>query len=116
MAAAMAIEAGTMRAVVRDRYGSPDVLELGEGEKPELTADRVLVQVRAASVNRSDWYELTGIYLGRPQMGLRRPKSRLVGGDFAGTVEAVGADVTEFRPGDEVFGSRSGALAEYVCA
>jgi NADPH:quinone reductase-like Zn-dependent oxidoreductase len=116
MAAAPAIETGTMRAVVRDRYGSPDVLALGEVGKPELTADRVLVRVRAASVNRSDWYELTGMYLARPQNGLRRPKSRLVGGDFAGVVEAVGTDVTEFRPGDEVFGGRSGAFAEYVCA
>jgi NADPH:quinone reductase-like Zn-dependent oxidoreductase len=116
MTALAAIETGTMKAVVRDTYGSPDVLALGEVAKPELTDDGVLVRVRAASVNRSDWYTLTGLYLGRVQLGVRRPKSRLVGGDFAGTVEAVGADVTDFRPGDEVFGGRSGALAEYVCA
>jgi NADPH:quinone reductase-like Zn-dependent oxidoreductase len=113
---AVAIEAATMKAVVRDRYGSPDVLGLGEVEKPELADDGVLVRVRAASLNRSDWYELTGLYLGRPQNGMRRPRSRLVGTDFAGTVEAVGADVADLQPGDEVFGGRSGALAEYVCA
>jgi NADPH:quinone reductase-like Zn-dependent oxidoreductase len=56
------------------------------------------------------------LYIGRAEMGLRKPKSRLVGGDFAGTIEAVGRDVTEFQPGDEVFGARSGALAEYACA
>jgi len=113
---AVAIEAGTMKAIVRDRYGSPDVLALREVEKPELADDGVLVRVRAASLNRSDWYDLTGIYLGRLQMGVRRPRSRLVGTDFAGTVEAVGADVAGLQPGDEVFGGRSGALAEYVCA
>src|SRR5207302_5159748 len=84
---------------------------------PELTDDdRVLVRVQAASLARGDWYTLTGLYVGRGEMGLRKPKSRLVGGDFAGTVEAVGRDVTGFQPGDEVFGARSGALAEYVCA
>jgi NADPH:quinone reductase-like Zn-dependent oxidoreductase len=113
---AVAIEAATMKAIVRDRYGSPDVLALREVEKPELADDGVLVRVRAASLNRSDWYNLTGIYLGRLQMGVRRPRSRLVGTDFAGTVEAVGADVAGLQPGDEVFGGRSGALAEYVCA
>lgn len=112
----MTIRAATMKAVVRDRYGSSDVLELREVEKPELTNDGVLVRVRAASLNRIDWYDLTGLYLGRLQMGVRRPRSRLVGTDFAGTVEAVGADVTGLRPGDEVFGGRGGALAEYVCA
>jgi NADPH:quinone reductase-like Zn-dependent oxidoreductase len=116
MAAAAAVQESTMKAIVRDTYGSPDVLELREIEKPELTDDGVLVRVRAASVNRGDWYALTGLYVGRPQMGLRKPKSRLIGGDFAGTVEAVGSDVTEFRPGDEVFGGRTGAFAEYVCA
>ena len=68
------------------------------------------MRVHAASVARGDWYTLTGLYIGRAEMGLRKPKSRLVGGDFAGTVEAVGRDVTEFQPGDEVFGARSGAL------
>jgi NADPH:quinone reductase-like Zn-dependent oxidoreductase len=111
-----AIQASTMQAIVRDEYGSPDVLELREIERPDLTDDGVLVRVHAASVNRADWYMLTGLYVGRPQIGLRKPKSRLLGSDFAGTVEAVGKDVSEFRAGDEVFGARSGAFAEYVCA
>jgi NADPH:quinone reductase-like Zn-dependent oxidoreductase len=105
-----------MKAIVRDTYGSPDVLKLREVEKPELTDDGVLVRVHAASVNRGDWYTVAGMYVARPATGFRRPKSRLIGTDFAGTVEAVGRDVTEFRPGDEVFGGRTGALAEYVCA
>ena len=107
----------TMQAAIRDRYGPPDVLELQEIEKPELADDGVLVRVRAASLNRADWYGLTGRPLaGRVMMtGLLKPKSKLLGVDFAGTVEAVGKDVTEFRPGNEVFGGRSGSLAEYVC-
>jgi NADPH:quinone reductase-like Zn-dependent oxidoreductase len=105
-----------MKAIVRDTYGSPEVLKLGEVEKPELPDDRVLVRVHAASIARGDWYGVIGLYVGRAEMGLRKPKSRLVGGDFAGTIEAVGQDVTEFQPGDEVFGARSGALAEYACA
>jgi len=105
-----------MKAIVQERYGPPDVLELREVERPELTDDGVLVRVHAASVNRADWYTLEGLYVGRPQMGVRRPKSRLIGTDFAGTVEAVGKDVTDFRAGDEVFGGRTGAFAEYVVA
>jgi NADPH:quinone reductase-like Zn-dependent oxidoreductase len=116
MTAIAAVHASTMKAIVRDTYGSPDVLRLGEVEKPDLTDDGVLVRVHAASVARGDWYTLTGLYVGRAEMGLRKPKSRLIGGDFAGTVEAVGSDVTDVRPGDEVFGGRSGAFAEYVCA
>jgi NADPH:quinone reductase-like Zn-dependent oxidoreductase len=105
-----------MRAAVRDRYGSPDVVELQEVEKPDLTDDGVLVRVRAASINPADWYTLTGTPLvARAQMGLRKPKSNRLGVDFAGTVEAVGREITQFRPGDEVFGGRSGAFAEYVC-
>ncbi len=105
-----------MRAIVRNTYGSPDVLKLEEVEKPHLTDDGVLVRVRAASVNAGDWYALTGTpYVARAQQGLLKPKSQLLGVDFAGTVEAVGRDVTQFRPGDEVFGGRSGAFAEYVC-
>src|SRR5437867_8221417 len=102
----------TMKAIVRNTYGSPDVVEL---EKPDVADDEVLVRVRAASVNPADWYGLTGTpYVGRVEMGLRKPKSDRVGVDFAGTVEAVGKDVTQFRPGDEVFGGRTGAFAEYV--
>ncbi len=113
---ATTVQATTMKAIVRDTYGSADVLKLREVEKPELTDDGVLVRVHAASVNRGDWYTVAGMYVARPATGLRRPRSRLIGTDFAGTVEAVGRDVTEFRPGDEVFGGRAGALAEYVCA
>jgi NADPH:quinone reductase-like Zn-dependent oxidoreductase len=104
-----------MKAVVRNRYGSTDVLELQEVDRPELADDGVLVRVRAASINPADWYGMTGTpYIGRPSMGLRKPKQHVLGVDFAGTVEAVGKDITQFRPGDEVFGGRSGALAEYV--
>jgi len=101
-----------MRAIVCNTYG---VLELEEVEKPDLTDDGVLVRVRAASVNPADRYATMGTpYVARPMMGLRKPKDNSVRIDFAGTLEAVGRDVTEFRPGDEVFG-RSGAFAEYVC-
>jgi NADPH:quinone reductase-like Zn-dependent oxidoreductase len=104
-----------MRAVVRDKFGLPDVLEVAEIEKPELADDGVLVRVSAASVNRLDWYTLTGTpYVGRVQGGLRKPKERVLGVDFSGTVEGVGKDVTHVRPGDEVFGGRHGAFAEYV--
>lgn len=105
-----------MRAAVRNTYGPPEVLKFEEVEKPDLTDDGVLVRVRAASINPADWYTLTGRpYIARTQAGLRKPKSNRLGTDFAGTVEAVGKDVDDFRPGDEVFGARSGALADYVC-
>ncbi len=105
-----------MRAVVRERYGSPDVLELRELEKPEPADDEVLVRVRASSVNRAEWYSLTGRpFIARPTEGLRGPKSERLGVDFAGVVEVVGKDVTTFGPGDEVFGGKDGAFAEYVC-
>jgi NADPH:quinone reductase-like Zn-dependent oxidoreductase len=106
-----------MRAVVRDRYGAAvEVLKLAEVEKPELADDGVLVRVCVASVNRLDWYTMTGRpYVARViGMGVRRPKDRMLGVDFSGTVEAVGKQVSEFRPGDEVFGTRSGSFAEYV--
>ena len=94
-----------MKAIVRDKYGSPDVLDLQEVEQPELADDGVLVRVRAASVNQVDWYDVTGTpWIARPMTGLRGPKSRLTGHDFAGTVEAVGKDVTDLQPGDDVFG------------
>ena len=105
-----------MRAIVHNTYGSPDVLEYQEIEKPELTDDGVLVRVRAASINPADWYSLTGKpYLARIRFGLPKPKSNRLGIDYAGTVEAVGRDVTAFHIGDEVFGGESGALADYVC-
>jgi len=104
-----------MRAIVRDKYGPPDVLELQDVDRPPLTDDGVLVRVRAASLNRADWYELRAPAVARLSSGLRKPKVRSMGTDFAGTVEAVGKDVAGFQPGDEVFGGRTGALAEYVC-
>jgi NADPH:quinone reductase-like Zn-dependent oxidoreductase len=105
-----------MRAIVRDTYGSPDVLELQEIDKPEVADDELLVRVGAASVNPVDWHSLTGTpYIVHLQDGLRTPKSNRLGVDFAGQVEAVGTNVTQFRPGDEVFGARNGAFAEYVC-
>jgi NADPH:quinone reductase-like Zn-dependent oxidoreductase len=104
-----------MRVVVHARYGRPEVLEVREAEKPEPADDGVLVRVRAASVNRLDWYSVTGTpYVARVIGGLRRPKDPGLGVDFAGTVEAVGKDVTHVRPGDDVFGGRTGAFAEYV--
>ena len=106
----------TMKAIVFHEYGSPDVLELREVEKPVVADDEVLVRVHAASVNPFDWHTMTGWpFVVRTQGGLRKPKSDRLGVDFAGTVEAVGKDVTRFRAGDEVFGGRTGALAEYVC-
>ena len=105
-----------MRAAVRKTYGPPDVVALEDVEEPELTDDGVLVRVHAASVNPVDWHSLTGTpYVVRTDAGLLKPKSDRLGVDFAGTVEAVGKDVTRLRPGDEVFGGRSGAFAEYVC-
>ena len=109
--------ATTMKAIVRDKYGPPDGVELQEVEKPEVTDDGLLVRVRAASVNRVDWYDVTGTpWIARPMTGLRGPKSRFTGRDFAGTVEAVGNRVTDLRPGDEVFGGKKGggSFAEYI--
>ena len=103
-----------MRAVVHHRYGSPDVLELVELEKPTPADDEVLVRVRATSVNAAEWYSLVSIPPMRVQMGLRRPKDPRLGADFAGVVEAVGSARTDFAPGDEVYGGRNGAFAEYV--
>ena len=104
-----------MKAIVRTTYGPPEVLEVGAIDKPVPAEDEVLVRVRATSVNPVDWHTLTGTpYLLRLEEGLRGPKSEQLGVDFAGTVEAVGANVTGVQPGDDVFGGRSGAFAEYV--
>lgn len=104
-----------MRAIVRHRYGTPDVLEMERIDSPPIGDDDVLLRIRAASVNPYDWHMLTGKpYLVRLQAGLRRPKRAVLGGDCAGVVEEVGANVDEFRPGDEVFGSGAGAYAEYA--
>jgi NADPH:quinone reductase-like Zn-dependent oxidoreductase len=104
-----------VKAVVHHRYGTPDVLELVEVDKPQPADDEVLVRVRAASVNPADWYSMTGLPVARPQSGWRKPKEPRIGIDFAGIVEAVGATVTGFEPGHEVYGGRTGAFAEYVC-
>ena len=109
-----------MKALVNVRYGSPEVLEFTEVEKPIPQADEVLVKVRATSVNPADWHLLRGKpYIARLQLGLREPKNRVLGCDVAGQVEAVGKNVTMLEPGDEVFGSPFmqgfGAFAEFVC-
>jgi NADPH:quinone reductase-like Zn-dependent oxidoreductase len=106
-----------MNAIVRRRWGRPsDVVERAEIPKPEPADDEVLVRVRATSINRSDYYALGGVaVLMRPMIGgFLRPKSERFGGDFAGIAEAVGENVTDVKPGDEVFGVRTGAFAEYV--
>ena len=103
-----------MKAIVCSSYGKPDVLEVAEVEKPALADDLVLVNVRAASVNPADWYGVAGPLIVRPSTGWFKPKNDRTGIDFAGTVEAVGKDVTHLGPGDDVFGAKSGALAEYV--
>lgn len=104
-----------MKAIVHHEYGSADVLRLEEIEKPTPADDEVLVRVYAASVNPSDWYAMKGIIFARPGSGWLKPKDPRVGGNFAGVVEAFGSNVKDFKPGDEVYGSRHGALAEYIC-
>ena len=104
-----------MKAMVQDTYGSAEVLELREIDKPEIADDQVLVRVRAAGVNPADRAIMSGLpYVARPVYGLRKPKNAVRGTDVAGQVEAVGNSVTRFRPGDEVFGWCVGAYAEYA--
>lgn len=104
-----------MKAIVQRCYGSADVLRLEEIAKPTPADDEVLVKVHAAAVNPLDLHYMTGTpYVMRLSSGLGTPEDTHVGVDFAGTVEAVGKDVKRFKPGDEVFGGKSGALAEYV--
>ena len=106
-----------MKAIVYHRYGSPDVLECEEIEKPTPGDDEVLIRVRAAAVNPMDWHFVRGTpYFVRMMTGLRQPKNKRLGVDVAGEVEAVGRNVTRLKPGDEVFGVCRGALAEYACA
>ncbi len=106
-----------MKAIVQTGYGSPDMLELREIDTPQIRGDGVLVRVRAAGVHAGDYFILMGVpYLARFSAGWPKPKHYVPGLDVAGTVEAVGAQVTRFRPGDEVFGSCSGCCAEYVSA
>jgi NADPH:quinone reductase-like Zn-dependent oxidoreductase len=110
-----------MKAIVRETYGPPDVLDLEEVPLPTLRDGDVLVRVHAASANAGDWHLLRGTPLPfRLVAGLRRPKFKIIGTDVAGHVEAVGRNVTQFRPGDEVFGELSrcgfGAYAEFAAA
>ena len=104
-----------MNAIRYYRYGSADVLQYQQVDMPVVDDDRILVRVLAASVNPLDWHYMTGKpYFMRLQTGLRKPKKTTLGVDMAGRVEAVGKNVTKFKSGDEVFGSGSGSLAEYV--
>jgi NADPH:quinone reductase-like Zn-dependent oxidoreductase len=106
-----------MKAIIQHRYGSPDVLELEEVDRPVVEDDQVLVRVRAAAVSIGDWHLLTGTpYVVRMVSGLRKPKNSVPGTGLAGTVEAVGESVNALRVGDEVFGWANGAFAEYACA
>jgi NADPH:quinone reductase-like Zn-dependent oxidoreductase len=110
-----------MQAIVQDAYGTPEVLELRDVDRPVPRDDEVLVRVRAAGVDRGVWHVMTGLpYLIRvvvPTLGLRRPKVPVRGMDLAGRVEAVGGNVTRFRPGDAVFGwTDGGSYAEYASA
>jgi NADPH:quinone reductase-like Zn-dependent oxidoreductase len=107
-----------MKAIVQDTYGSPaEVLELQDISKPVVKDGEVLVRVHAASIHIGDLITMRGVpYVMRVVTGLRKPKNRVPGTDIAGTVEAVGQNVTRFRPGDVVFGWCAGAFAEYACA
>jgi NADPH:quinone reductase-like Zn-dependent oxidoreductase len=111
----LAANTQSMNAIVYRCYGNPDVLKLEAIAKPAPADDRVLVKVRAASVNPLDWHYMQGKpYVMRAMAGVGKPDSILMGADFAGTVESVGKNVTRFKPGDEVFGDRDGAFGEYV--
>jgi len=106
-----------MKAIVCTQYGSPDVLQLKELEKPAPNGGQILVRIHAASANPLDWHLMRGSpFLARLGGGLRKPKDPRLGVDIAGRVEAVGNNVTQFRLGDEVFGTVKGGFAEYVCA
>ncbi|MFL5238781.1 MAG: NAD(P)-dependent alcohol dehydrogenase [Rhizomicrobium sp.] len=106
-----------MKAVVYCDYGTADVLKVMEIAKPVPNDNQLLVKVRAASVNPYDWHFLRGTpYIMRLGVGLRKPSSTRLGVDYAGVVEAVGKNVTQFKPGDEVYGGKGGSFAQYVCA
>jgi NADPH:quinone reductase-like Zn-dependent oxidoreductase len=107
---------GTMKAIIHERYGRPGVLVLREVDKPVIDGHQVLVRVHASSVNPVEWYGVTGPYFARIGNGIRKPKHTGVGADLAGRVEAVGGEVKEVQPGDEVFGTSSSSWAEYACA
>jgi NADPH:quinone reductase-like Zn-dependent oxidoreductase len=106
-----------VKAVVQDKYGTSEVLEIREIPQPQIGEHDVLIRVRAAGLNVADWAIMGGLpYVARPAYGLRKPKNGVRGMDVAGVVDAVGARVTQFKPGDEVFGSSRGSLAEYAAA
>jgi NADPH:quinone reductase-like Zn-dependent oxidoreductase len=114
-AAPLSADTPAMKAIVYRCYGGPEVLKLESVAKPIPADDRVLVKVQAASVNPLDWHYMQGKpYVMRPGSGIGAPTSISMGADFAGTVEAVGKNVKRFKPGDEVFGDRDGAFAQYL--
>src|SRR5450759_875287 len=105
-----------MKAFVQETYGSADVMQLNEIDKPLVGDGAALVRVHAMSVNPADWHAISGTpFVARLAFGVRKPKNPVPGTDLAGVVEAVGKDVTKLRPGDEVFGWSIGAFAEYAC-
>src|SRR6184192_2047393 len=103
-----------MKAIVSCEYGAAN-LQLREIERPTPKDNEVLVRVRAASINPVDGHMIRGAWLMRPMSGLRKPKNTRFGTDYSGIVEAIGKDVTNFKPGDEVFGAKNGAVADYIC-
>jgi len=112
------IVAARMKAYVHHDFGSPDVLRLEEIDKPRPKDNQLLIRVRGVSMNPLDWHYMEGTpYLGRLfEFGILKPANPRLGVDYAGTVEAVGKDITQFKPGDDVYGNRFGAFAEYICA
>jgi NADPH:quinone reductase-like Zn-dependent oxidoreductase len=111
-------EENSMKAIVQDEYGSPDVLELRDIDIPEISDDEVLLRVHAAGVGRDVWHVMAGLPypIRLAGYGLRAPKNPVIGSDVAGVVEALGKNVSRFQPLDEVFGIGKGSYAEYVCA
>ena len=107
-----------MKAYVYRDFGSPDVLRLEDVDKPVPNDNQLLIRIHGVSVNPLDWHYMEGTpYLGRLfEFGILKPANQRLGVDYAGTVEAVGKNVTQFKPGDEVYGNRFGAFAEYICA
>lgn len=112
-----------MKAIVCTKYGSPDVLQLQEVAKPALQNDEVLIRIHAASINARDWRYMRAkpFFIRLAPGGLLQPKNKILGADVAGQVEAIGSNVKQFKPGDEVFGylpsaTGRGTFAEYVCA
>jgi NADPH:quinone reductase-like Zn-dependent oxidoreductase len=110
------LQGEVMKAICFCEYGSPNVVKLDDVEKPAPTDNQVLIKVRAASLNALDAYMIRDAWLNRLIFGLRKPRDTRLGRDVAGVVEAVGKNVTQFKPGDEVFGICQGSLAEYACA